>query len=97
LGIRAGFFYPFAEPAKHFLTVNAFAAVKAVKALQQLGFQCKARDIRDGKDGRACSPGLLESNAREHEWKFLVFSAFSAALREKGHFLINLTGGRGDA
>jgi len=39
LGIRAGFFYPFAEPTKHFLTVNAFAPVKAGDALQQLRFQ----------------------------------------------------------
>jgi len=38
-GIRAGFFYPFAESAKHFLTINAFATVKAVNALQQLRFQ----------------------------------------------------------
>jgi hypothetical protein len=39
LGIRAGFFNPFAEPTKHFLAINAFATVKAVDALQQLGFQ----------------------------------------------------------
>src|SRR5271165_2184561 len=39
LGIRAGCFYPFAESAKHFLAINAFAAVKAVNALQQLRFQ----------------------------------------------------------
>ena len=39
LGIRAGFFYPFAESAKHFLAVNALAPVKAVNALQQLRFQ----------------------------------------------------------
>ena len=39
LGIRAGFFYPFAESAKDFLAVNTFATVKAVNALQQLRFQ----------------------------------------------------------
>jgi len=41
LGIRAGFFffYPFAESAKHALAINAFATIKAVKALQQLRFQ----------------------------------------------------------
>jgi hypothetical protein len=39
LGIRPGFFYPFAESAKHFLTVNTFAPVKAMNALQQLRFQ----------------------------------------------------------
>jgi len=38
-GIRAGFFYPFAEPAKHLLAINASATVKAVNALQQLRFQ----------------------------------------------------------
>jgi hypothetical protein len=39
LAIRAGFCYPFAKSAKHFLTINAFATVKAVEALQQLRFQ----------------------------------------------------------
>src|SRR5580700_4049589 len=39
LGIRAGFFHPFAESAKHALAINAFAPVKAVNALQQLRFQ----------------------------------------------------------
>lgn len=38
LGIRTGCFYPFAEPAKQFLAVNAFAPFKPVNALQQLGF-----------------------------------------------------------
>jgi len=38
-GIRTGFFYPFAESAKHFLAINAFAPIKAVNALQQLRFQ----------------------------------------------------------
>jgi hypothetical protein len=38
-GIRDGFFHPFAEPAKHSLAINAFAAVKAINAFQQLHFQ----------------------------------------------------------
>jgi hypothetical protein len=38
-GISAGFFYPFAKPAKHFLAVNTFAPVEAVNALPQLRFQ----------------------------------------------------------
>jgi len=36
---RGSLFYPFAEPAKHFLAVNAFAPVEAFNALQQLRFQ----------------------------------------------------------
>lgn len=39
LGIRAGLFYPFAEPAQHFLAINAFAAIKSGNALQHLRFQ----------------------------------------------------------
>jgi hypothetical protein len=39
LGIQARFFYPFTESAEHFRAVNPSAAVKAIKALQQLGFQ----------------------------------------------------------
>src|SRR5208282_2056906 len=38
-GIRAGFLYPCAESAKHGLTINAFATVKAFDALQQSRFQ----------------------------------------------------------
>jgi hypothetical protein len=75
-GIRVGFFYPFAEPAKHFLTIKAFATVKAVKdwletngtdgrsfCLPGLRIIGKARDRGDGRDERACGPGLLESRA----------------------------------
>jgi hypothetical protein len=36
---RTGFFDPFAEPAKHFLAVHAFATVKAADAFQQLRLQ----------------------------------------------------------
>jgi len=39
LAIRAGFFHPFAEPVKHLSAINAFATVKAIHALEQLGFQ----------------------------------------------------------
>jgi hypothetical protein len=39
LGIRTVFFYPFAKSAKYFLAINAFAAIKAIDALQQLRFQ----------------------------------------------------------
>ena len=38
-GISAGCFHPFPELATHFLAVNAYTPIKAVKALQQLRLQ----------------------------------------------------------
>ena len=49
---RGSLFYPFAEPAKHFLAVNAFAPVEAFNALQQLRFQFLKRPWRLGKARR---------------------------------------------
>src|ERR1700723_1513384 len=51
LGIRAGFFHPFAEPAKHFLAITAFATVEAINALQQLRFQFPKGLRRAGQAG----------------------------------------------